>query len=234
MFFRSRSRSLLALGAAVLLVASVGCSKSKPKPQISIPRSGLTADGAAFGANGTSYGTPNWSPNGSAPGTNGFGDGTDVSLAGSGSEFDPNALNYDETGSLTNNIAGAGVADGAFTADLDMIHFQYDSSEIPTEWTPVLDQHADWIKSNQGLMVQVEGHCDERGTEEYNVTLGQRRADSVREYMVTKGIDANRLSTISYGKLRPLTFDQSDDAHSLNRRAMFLVFSPGTETASAY
>jgi len=109
--------------------------------------------------------------------------------------------------------------------DLQMVHFAYDRSEITGDARTTLDQNIEWLLQHPGLQVQIEGHCDERGTVEYNLSLGQRRADSVREYLVGKGIDPNSLHTISYGKERPMAFGASESDHALNRRAQFLVFS---------
>jgi peptidoglycan-associated lipoprotein len=114
---------------------------------------------------------------------------------------------------------------GILAAELKMIHFDYDRSELTADSKRALDTNAEWLLQHPGIQVQIEGHCDERGTVEYNLSLGQRRADSVREYLVTKGIDANTLHTISYGKERPLSFGPSDADHAMNRRAQFLIFS---------
>ena len=140
----------------------------------------------------------------------------------------------DSTGGVVQNANLNNVEDAVEIADLDMVHFNYDAYKLGEEWKNILAEHAEWLKQNEDVHVQIEGHCDERGTEEYNVTLGQRRADAVREFLVEKGVSEHRLSTISYGKLRPLTFEQNEEAHALNRRAMFLVYQPEQQTASAY
>ena len=84
-----------------------------------------------------------------------------------------------------------------------------------------LKQKAAWLKSNSGAMVTIEGHCDERGTNEYNLALGERRAESARAYLVDLGISASRLSTISYGEERPLDNRSNEEAWSKNRRGQF-------------
>lgn len=147
---------------------------------------------------------------------------------------DTSPFEDDATGGITQAPVDDSVQSAVEIADLDMVHFEYDAFKISETWQDVLKQHIAWLKNNNSVHVQIEGHCDERGTEEYNVTLGQRRADAVREFMIANGVEEHRLSTISYGKLRPLTFDQSEDAHSLNRRAMFLVYTPDQQTAAAY
>lgn len=214
MLFRVRAALIMLLIPCVVLVTATGCAKKKAKPEVRVASSGANG----FGANGA------WGPDG-APGA--FGVNGTGSMAGGGGAFD-------STGSLMNTGNTSGVENGAFTSELEMIHFEYDSSDISDSWRQVLDGHAQWINNNARVMVQIQGHCDERGTEEYNVALGQKRADAVREYLVERGVDANRLSTISYGKMRPLSFEQAEQAHSLNRRAMFLVYETGgTSVASA-
>lgn len=110
-------------------------------------------------------------------------------------------------------------------SELEMVHFDYDKSDLRPDALPILDRNAEWILQHPGLQIQIEGHCDERGTIEYNLALGQRRAESVREYLIKKGVDATIIHTISYGKERPLAFGDSDADHNMNRRAQFLVFT---------
>lgn len=222
-----RSRILTVSAIAAMLFA-VGCNK-KPKVEgeVRVP-GGNFAVSDADSANGRIGGpAAGWSPTDGPPALNGNG--------GAGSTLAASPFTADSgTGGFAQNADLSGVEAASQIADLDMVHFDYDQANIRPEWETVLANHAEWMKTHPSLHVQIEGHCDERGTEEYNVTLGQRRADSVREFLVNKGVEGFRLSTISYGKLRPLTFDQSNEAHSLNRRAMFLVYTPGTETAAAY
>jgi len=110
------------------------------------------------------------------------------------------------------------------TSALQMVHFDFDKYNIRTDAAESLSSNAEWLKSNPDVQVQVQGHCDERGTIEYNFNLGQRRADSVREYLSKLGIDPVRLHTISYGEERPLDPEQNEDAWAKNRRAQFLVY----------
>ena len=87
-----------------------------------------------------------------------------------------------------------------------------------------LDNAIAWLESHPDVQILIEGHCDERGTREYNLNLGQRRANSVKEYLVGKGIDPNRLHTISYGEERPIELGMSESAYAQNRRVQFLVY----------
>jgi len=108
--------------------------------------------------------------------------------------------------------------------DLQTVYFNYDSSELSSQMQATLQANAEWIKGHSSLTVQIAGHCDERGSTEYNLNLGQKRADTVREFLVGLGIPAERLVTISYGKERPVDPSQSESAYSKNRRVQFLVY----------
>lgn len=109
-------------------------------------------------------------------------------------------------------------------SELQTVHFGYDSSQLSPEAIAILDANAQWLTANPSYQIQIEGHCDERGTLEYNLNLGDRRAKSVKAYLVSRGIDPNRLHTISYGEERPLDTTGTDAAWSMNRRVQFLVY----------
>ena len=106
---------------------------------------------------------------------------------------------------------------------LQDIHFPYNSSAIMPEDGEVLQQIAAFLKSYPQVVLQIEGHCDERGTEEYNMALGSRRAGSARQFLVDLSIDPNRLYTISYGEEGPIDTGNNEQAWALNRRDHFLV-----------
>jgi peptidoglycan-associated lipoprotein len=103
------------------------------------------------------------------------------------------------------------------------IHFDFDKSFIREDAKPVLSAVADFLKKNRGAKLQVEGHCDERGTSEYNMALGDRRAESARAYLVSLGVPASALSAVSFGEEKPLDPGHSEEAWSKNRRAHFVV-----------
>jgi peptidoglycan-associated lipoprotein len=115
-------------------------------------------------------------------------------------------------------------AEGTPVSQLQPILFDFDSFAISPEMQQRLDQNAQWILANAGTTIQIEGHCDERGSSEYNIALGQKRADTVREYLATKGVDAASLTTISYGEERPIDPGKSEDAYAKNRRVQFLAY----------
>ena len=106
---------------------------------------------------------------------------------------------------------------------LSDIHFDYNDYTVRQGDGEILRGNADWLQKNPGRRVQIEGHCDERGSEEYNIALGARRAQAAKEYLQTLGIAGDRLSTISYGKELPLCTEHTDDCWAENRRDHFAV-----------
>ena len=101
--------------------------------------------------------------------------------------------------------------------------FAYDSSELDSASMALLKVKAEWLMANPGQRATVEGHCDERGTTEYNLALGERRAAVVKAYLVNLGVSSSRLSTISYGEEQPIATGASEGAYRLNRRAHFAI-----------
>lgn len=114
-------------------------------------------------------------------------------------------------------------AAGAKIPELGPIYFEFDSFALTFEARSILNQHAAWLQANPSVMVQVEGHTDERGTTEYNLALGERRSASVRDYLVSKGIPATQLSSISYGEERAAAQGSSESAWAQNRRTEFVA-----------
>ncbi len=103
------------------------------------------------------------------------------------------------------------------------IYFDFDKYDLRTDARTTLDRKASFLNQNSSVRVQVEGHCDERGTNEYNMALGERRANAAKQYLTTAGISAGRLSTISYGEERPLDPGHTEAAWARNRRAHFVI-----------
>jgi len=110
--------------------------------------------------------------------------------------------------------------------DLSDIFFAYDQSLLSEEAQRILKKNAEWLRVRPEAQILIEGHCDERGTVEYNLALGERRAQSVKDYLVNLGISKDRLLTISYGKEKPFAFGHTEEAWAQNRRAHFLLRSP--------
>jgi peptidoglycan-associated lipoprotein len=103
------------------------------------------------------------------------------------------------------------------------IFFDFDKYNIKPEAAQILDSDAAWLKANPGQLVLIEGHCDERGTVEYNLVLGERRAKAAMNYLVAQGVQASRFTVISYGKERPFCTEHNEACWSQNRRAHFLT-----------
>jgi peptidoglycan-associated lipoprotein len=101
----------------------------------------------------------------------------------------------------------------------DRVYFDFDSYQVRPDAQPVLDQQSAWLSRYPAVKVRIEGNCDERGTREYNLALGARRANSVREYLTAHGVSAARIETISYGKERPIDGGSGEDAFAKNRNA---------------
>ena len=106
--------------------------------------------------------------------------------------------------------------------DLKTVFFPFNSSDITQEAQEILSNNATWMSRHTDATVMVEGHCDERGAGEYNLALGERRAQTVMEYLVNLGVNPERLSVISYGEERPLVSESSEEAWAKNRRAQFV------------
>ena len=131
--------------------------------------------------------------------------------------------------------AGANGANGGLTLELNgdsdngkagglkTVFFGFDSSSLDGDTKSALQGNADYLKANANVDVQVEGHCDERGGRQYNLALGERRANAVRDYLVALGVEAKRISTISYGSERPKAEGSNEEAWAQNRRANFVV-----------
>ena len=138
----------------------------------------------------------------------------------------------------TDPAAGAGT-EGTQEGDLDDIarqkeqarneflnenvYFAYDSYALDAMAQDVLQRKAQWLQENAEAQVLIEGHCDERGTVEYNLALGDRRAETSKKFLMTLGIDGTRLSTVSYGEERPVDMGQNEEAWAKNRRSKFVI-----------
>ncbi len=105
----------------------------------------------------------------------------------------------------------------------DRVLFGYDSSELDDDDRSVLDNQAKFLNQNPTLKVTIEGHCDERGTREYNLALGEKRASAVKDYLISVGINSERVSVVSYGKERPQVLGSNKAAWSMNRRSVTTI-----------
>ena len=159
------------------------------------------------------------------------------SAASSGSDAAASASSNTSDGSTSasseaSEASGSSGSSGSTSADSDMqtpdemlakvgstVYFGYDESTLSAEAQATLDRQAAFLKANPTIRIVIEGHCDERGTREYNLALGDRRASAARDYLVAKGVNASRLTTISYGKERPAVGGSNDTSYALNRRS---------------
>ncbi len=122
-------------------------------------------------------------------------------------------INLDLNGDSDSNKAGA----------LQTVYFDFNSANLSDSTRATLENNAKFLKANPTVKVQVEGHCDERGGVQFNLALGEKRAKGVREFLTSKGVEAGRISTISFGKERPVLFGHDEEAWSKNRRANFVI-----------
>jgi len=124
-----------------------------------------------------------------------------------------------EGSSLDRYKRGLGPEEGGVLKD---VHFAFDSYELDGQARDILAANAEWLKDNPRARTEIEGHCDERGTIEYNLALGARRAKAAKDYLVTLGISGDRLSTISYGEELPLCREATEECYARNRRVHFV------------
>lgn len=143
---------------------------------------------------------------------------------------------YDQTGGTglsEGNVSGSSLdqfkrgtlGSGEEQGPLQDIHFAYDSYELSDNARELLRMNADWLRENPKAKVEVEGHTDSRGTVEYNLALGAKRATAARDYLVSLGVSSERITTISYGKELPLCHEETESCWEKNRRAHFVVLS---------
>lgn len=134
---------------------------------------------------------------------------------GSGAEGSGVGSGVSPEGYSTGTLPGTNIPDRVF--------FAYDSSVLSSESQGTLERQATWLRSNADKGIVVEGHCDERGTREYNLALGERRAAAAKSYLVSLGIPSGRISTVSYGKERPAVLGSNESAWAQNRRAVTVL-----------
>ena len=137
----------------------------------------------------------------------------EAGAAGGGDSADISStdFNFNSQGSDSGQIPG-----------LSTVNFAYDSSSLDSSSREKLKGNAEWMNKNKSLTIQIEGHCDANGSVEYNLALGERRANSVKQYLVGLGVDAARLTIISYGKEKLVELGDTESVHAKNRRANFV------------
>lgn len=221
----------LALVASITLIGMPACSKKSVQSGGDSQSTQGIAKGGSSGSSGSSSGLgSSGGSDGSRSGVGSFPD-TGVQSGGGGlrgldknpseervgngtmlAKMDPSGSD----GRQLDEIRAEQAASSA--AGLRDVLFGYDSWTISEEGRQALTRDAEWMKSNPSAQVKVEGHCDERGTSDYNLVLGEKRAKAVRNYLVELGIGANRLSVVSYGKERPFCQEHAESCYQQNRR----------------
>lgn len=144
------------------------------------------------------------------------------------------SLAVNQGGTQGTPIDPGAIADPMLNADEDRgalsqqtVYFDFDRSAIKPSEQPKLEQVATFMKNTPGVQLKIEGHCDERGTEEYNRALGERRAISAREFLIQKhGIESGRITTVSFGEDKPVSLEKTEEAYQANRRAEFIILRP--------
>ena len=153
---------------------------------------------------------------------------TTASTAGSGASSTASTSGASSGSSVTSSVSAKAGPEAGSQEDLavnvgDRVFFGFDKYDLDAEARTVMERQAFWMRRNPSVTVTIEGHADERGTREYNIALGERRASAVRDYLVTLGIDGSRVQTISYGKERPIDGRHNEEAWAKNRRGVTRV-----------
>jgi len=130
-----------------------------------------------------------------------------------------------QQGPSTSGVQGMGGGSGMEAArpSTNSIYFPFDSAAIDAAGLAVLDRHAAWLRAHPGRAITIEGNCDERGSREYNLALGQQRADAVRAHLIAQGVDGSRIDTVSFGEERPVCTGSGEACWAQNRRADIVV-----------
>jgi len=151
---------------------------------------------------------------------NGVGTGT---LGGPG-----NGTGTDTTGTtgLPNDLDPRNFVQDREKFATDTVYFDFDKSNVKPQYAANIARVADYLKANTSNNLLIEGHCDDRGTEEYNLALGERRALAVRDKLMSLGISGDRVTTISYGKEKPAVVGNTEEAYAKNRRGVFVLLTP--------
>ena len=209
----SRCRNGILVSLLIGVVVLAGCAKRPAMTAASAPAPSGAAQATA---------PPSTTPPAAAattPSTSGSGGTSSTTPGTSGSQTPPGGA-----GSSTPATAAARPPVAEFTANPNLkdIYFDFDKYDIRPGDAKILDSNATWLKGNNNLVL-IEGHCDERGTNEYNLALGERRAKATMNYLVSQGVQAGRITIISYGEERPICTEHNEACWAKNRRAHFLT-----------
>ncbi|HSE92905.1 MAG TPA: peptidoglycan-associated lipoprotein Pal [Methylomirabilota bacterium] len=197
----SRRWSGMMVSLLVLAVIAAGCAKKPATMQ-------AASAPAPTGAAGRAVEAPAGGP-----------------ASSTGAQMQPGDAKPAPSGVTAPPVGGARPAPKEFTAvpDLRDVYFDFDKYDIRPADAKTLDSSGAWLKTNGAMLLLIEGHCDERGTNDYNLALGERRAKAAMNYLVSQGVQASRITIISYGEERPVCSEKNEACWAKNRRAHFLV-----------
>jgi len=216
MFHLPVLKNLLGFGAAILLLAACETASTKTGD----------ASGSASGSAGS--GTASSSATAGGASTSSSGSASSGSASSGSTSSGSTSSGSTSSGSTASAGSTSQPAAAVDAADLlanvgDRVLFGFDSSELTSGSQATLNRQAAFLAARPALRITIEGHCDERGTREYNLALGERRASVVRDYLVARGINAARIKTISYGKERPAAVGSNEAAWAKNRRSVTVL-----------
>ena len=211
MFHLPVLKNLLGFGAAILLLAACETASTKTGD----------ASGSASGSAGSGTASSSATAGGASTSSSGSASSGSAS-SGSTSSGSTSSGSAASAGSTSQPAAAVDAADLLANVG-DRVLFGFDSSELTSGSQATLNRQAAFLAARPALRITIEGHCDERGTREYNLALGERRASVVRDYLVARGINAARIKTISYGKERPAAVGSNEAAWAKNRRSVTVL-----------
>ena len=164
-----------------------------------------------------------------SPGSSSAGSSGPGGLGGSGGgDLNGSTGSFEANPFASGGGSGSGIQESRLptfeeSSELKDIHFKFDKYDLDNNSRAILKGNADYLKHNPSLQIEVHGHCDERGTNNYNIALGERRAHSTKKYLVSQGVDSRRVHVISFGEEKPFCFDSNETCWYENRRAHFMV-----------
>ncbi len=169
---------------------------------------------------GTSSAPPAIPPSSDSAGPGFGGDGTPIK---EGPSFGEGAVGADEQGIKGPGQFGEGISEGRTSGPMLPVYFDFDQYDIRPDMIHRMDTNADFLLANPSVRIEIQGNCDDRGTNEYNIALGEKRAMAAKRYLINKGVDPDRIDVVSFGEERPLDPAQTPEAWAKNRRDDFVI-----------
>ena len=210
-------KRLLTICAATILLAACETASTDSNEVVGSSSGSSSGTGAAASASSNTSTSSNTSNTSNASNTSNTSNAASESASSSAAS---SVASGSSSSSSSSSIGSIKSPDELLAKVGSTVYFDYAQSTLTAEAQATLDRQAAFLKASPSFRITIEGHCDERGTREYNLALGDRRASAARDYLVAKGINASRLSTISYGKERPSVGGSNETSYSLNRRSV--------------